>query len=88
MSFPECGDNKLRKSVDQGKLDNIRKNQVKQAENYGICTNVVISDRFVLTAAHCLEKYVNLKIYYEFIIMVPMEIIHIVFGIYDAEIVA
>ncbi len=59
FSFLGCGEFKLKEVLDPEIENMIAENQVKKDGCEGSCTNVVISDRFAITAAHCLEHYEN-----------------------------
>ena len=49
--FPACGENKKK-----DKLKNDSENKPDTTMPHGpVCTSVIISDRFLITAAHCLE---------------------------------
>ena len=49
--FPACGENKRK-----DKLKNDPENKPDTTMPHGpVCTSVIISDRFLITAAHCLE---------------------------------
>ena len=49
--FPACGENKKK-----DKLKNDSDNKPDTTMPHGpVCTSVIISDRFLITAAHCLE---------------------------------
>ena len=52
ISFTVCGKNRLKPSLTTEMLQMINENQVAPAENR-LCSSVLISDRFALTAAHC-----------------------------------
>ena len=54
-----CGRDKLKPDITEEDLDAIFENQVEKDEDFGICTNVIISDRYALTAAHCQESYLS-----------------------------
>ena len=55
--FSGCGEYRLKEIIDPEIKEMIEQNQIKKDPCYGTCTNVVISDRFAITAAHCLENY-------------------------------
>ena len=59
ISFTVCGKNRLKPSLSTEILQMINENQVAPVENR-LCTSVLISDRFALTAAHCWEEFANL----------------------------
>ena len=51
LHFPACGENKRK-----DKLKNDSENKPDTTMPHGpVCTSVIISDRFLITAAHCLE---------------------------------
>ena len=52
-----CGKNKLKPNITEELLALIKENQVESNDESGLCTTVVISDRFALTAAHCWQKF-------------------------------
>ena len=56
ISFTVCGKNRLKPSLTTEMLQMINENQVAPVENR-LCSSVLISDRFALTAAHCWEKF-------------------------------
>ena len=49
-----CGSNKKKKPLDEATLE-VLASQVEKDDKFGICTSVAISDKYVLTAAHCIE---------------------------------
>ena len=51
-----CGKSKLNPVLDEETLQMIQDSQV-EADDPQLCTTVVISDRFALTAAHCQDKF-------------------------------
>ena len=59
ISFTVCGKNRLKPSLTTEILQMINENQVAPVENR-LCSSVLISDRFALTAAHCWEEFDNL----------------------------
>ena len=56
ISITVCGKNRLKPSLSTEILQMINENQVAPVENR-LCTSVLISDRFALTAAHCWGKF-------------------------------
>ena len=56
MSFTVCGKNRLKPNLTEEILQMINNNQV-DAKDDQLCSSVLISDRFALTAAHCWEKF-------------------------------
>ena len=50
-----CGQNSIKKPFDEHMKKMIEENQVEKDPNYGICSNVVISDKYAITAAHCIQ---------------------------------
>ena len=50
-----CGQNKLKKPLDEKIKEIIEEGQVAANEEFRMCTNVLISDRFALTSAACIE---------------------------------
>ena len=59
MSFTVCGKNRLKPNLTEEILQMINNNQV-DAKDDQLCSSVLISDRFALTAAHCWEEFDNL----------------------------
>ena len=57
--FTVCGKNRLKPILTTEMLQMINENQVAPGES-GLCSSVLISDRFALTAAHCWEEFANL----------------------------
>ena len=51
-----CGKSKLQPTLTEEILQMINKNQVAPKDGQ-LCTTVLISDRFALTAAHCWGKF-------------------------------
>ena len=51
-----CGQNKLKKPLDEKIKEIIEEGQVGANEDFQMCTNVLISDRFALTSAACVEQ--------------------------------
>ena len=56
ISFTVCGKNRLKPNLTEEILQMINDNQVDAKDNQ-LCSSVLISDRFALTAAHCWEKF-------------------------------
>ena len=56
LYFTVCGKNKLKPIVTEEVLQMINNNQVAPKDDV-LCTTVLISDRFALTAAHCWGKF-------------------------------
>ena len=54
--FKVCGQNKKKPKLDEKWKKIIEQTQVEASEEFTQCTNVIISDRFALTAAACIEK--------------------------------
>ena len=54
--FKVCGQNKKKPKLDEKWKKIIEETQVEASEEFTQCTNVIISDRFALTAAACIEK--------------------------------
>ena len=59
-SIAACGESKYREEI--AGLENIKDEKVPQEDNAepsdsGTCTNVIISDRYAITAAHCFETH-------------------------------
>ena len=52
--FSVCGSDKKKKPLDEATLE-ILDSQVEKDGRFGICTTVAISDKYALTAAHCIE---------------------------------
>ena len=50
-----CGKNKLKNPLDEKIKQIIEEGQVAANEDFQMCTNVLISDRFALTSAACIE---------------------------------
>ena len=50
-----CGQNKLKNPLDEKIKQIIEEGQVAANEDFRMCTNVLISDRFALTSAACIE---------------------------------
>ena len=50
-----CGQNSIKKPFDEHMKKMIEDHQVEKDPNYGICSNVVISDKYAITAAHCIQ---------------------------------
>ena len=59
ISLTVCGKNRLKPNLTTEILQMINENQVAPVENR-LCSSVLISDRFALTAAHCWEEFDNL----------------------------
>jgi secreted trypsin-like serine protease len=51
-----CGKSKLKPILPEEILQMINNDQVAAKDNQ-LCTSVLISDRFALTAAHCWDKF-------------------------------
>ena len=47
-----CGSNKRKEKLDEATME-ILESQV-EAGGFGTCTNVVVSDKYAITAAHCI----------------------------------
>ena len=56
--FTVCGKSRLKPNLTAEILQMINDNQVAPVENQ-LCSSVLISDRFALTAAHCWEKFAD-----------------------------
>ena len=50
-----CGQNNVKPPLDEHMKKMIEEHQVKKDPDFGICSNVVISDKYAITAAHCLQ---------------------------------
>ena len=50
-----CGKNKLKSPLDEKIKQIIEEGQVAANEDFKMCTNVLINDRFALTSAACVE---------------------------------
>ena len=48
-----CGSNKPKEKLDEATIE-ILESQVEDGGCYGTCTNVVVSDKYAITAAHCI----------------------------------
>ena len=50
-----CGQNKKKEPLDEAIKKIIDETQIEASDEFSQCTNVIISDRFALTAAACIE---------------------------------
>ena len=48
-----CGSNTIKEKLDEATAE-ILNSQVENDNTTGICTNVIISDKYAITAAHCI----------------------------------
>ena len=55
-----CGRDKLKPKITEEELYAILDSRVETNDEFGICTSVIISDRYALTAAHCQESLLSL----------------------------
>ena len=58
ISITVCGKSRLKPNLTAEILQMINDNQVAPVEKQ-LCSSVLISDRFALTAAHCWEKFAD-----------------------------
>ena len=48
-----CGSNSVKEKLDEATAE-ILNSQVEKDDTIGTCTNVIISDKYAITAAHCI----------------------------------
>ena len=56
FTFKVCGQNKKKPELDKALKEIFEQSQVEANDEFTQCTNVIISDRYALTAAACIEK--------------------------------
>ena len=54
-----CGQNRIKGNLDEEKRNVIENYQVEKDGNVGICSHVIISDKYALTAANCWENWLS-----------------------------
>ena len=50
-----CGKNKIKPDIDDETKKLIEENQIESNPDFETCAQTIISDKYVLTAAHCVE---------------------------------
>jgi hypothetical protein len=48
-----CGSNTVKEKLDEATAE-ILNSQVEKDDTIGTCTNVIVSDKYAITAAHCI----------------------------------